>query len=720
MFMIVLSTYSCQLSAKDKTGLGYEDQLSESDSEVLPSVFDIHSTDGDDNPTNDRFKKGNGYHAVPPPLTGNYMPPLADLSFAGLDDSIYRPTSNKVSASISKGEPSVIKISNISVKMPKVDSIRTSGVIIEDWVIDDEDTLVDTQVDSQTTVKPSFKKIKFTKARNESVKCDKQADTPKIVTQNSKADRKDWNCNLTQKPRISKETVNTVRINGVNTAGQTSVSIVEGNGVTAVKTSVGCVWRTKITNLNHVFKDSIGSWISKRVKLIDPQGRLKEKTHHEMSLAALWHLPSFVLLPFRNSISQEGSGEDSLKLKELMDLCTNLSNKVLDLESEVIDINSTNQEKIEKLESKESSKQRRKLAVIDADVEINLKKVQAEAYNLDLDHQEKVLSMLDVNDEELTGVEEVLEVVKAVKLITEVVTTVGVNVNDATVKDTPITVAEATKVIVEVSKPRKRKDEEVARQLEAELNADINWNAVIEQVKRSERLTDCSNEISSSKEKAFNRSSIQEEYDSPQAFLNKVNEGIKVPEKEVRQEKEGEVESSKREDESLEQEIVKKQKMEQEIEELKKRLQIVPDDDDDDVYPDATPLASKILIVDYKINTERNKPYFKIIRADGNHRLFMSFSTMMKNFDSDDLESLWKIARERFEKTEPKNYTDDYLLNTLKIMFEKPNVEANIFLLVEKMYPLTHFTLEQMVNDVRLEVDYKSKMSLELLRLVRR
>nr|GFD52501.1 hypothetical protein [Tanacetum cinerariifolium] len=35
------------------------------------------------------------------------------------------------------------------------------------------------------------------------------------------------------------------------------------------------------------------------------------------------------------------SGEDSLKLKELMDLCTNLSNKVLDLESEVIDIKST-------------------------------------------------------------------------------------------------------------------------------------------------------------------------------------------------------------------------------------------------------------------------------------------------------------------------------------------------------------------------------------------
>nr|GEV05205.1 hypothetical protein [Tanacetum cinerariifolium] len=108
-------------------------------------------------------------------------------------------------------------------------------------VSDDEDTLVDTQAESQTTVKPSFKKIEFTKARNESLKSDKQADKLKMVTQNSKTDKKDWNGNLTQKLRISKEIVNTVRINGANTAGQTSVSTVEGNGVTAVNTSAGFV-----------------------------------------------------------------------------------------------------------------------------------------------------------------------------------------------------------------------------------------------------------------------------------------------------------------------------------------------------------------------------------------------------------------------------------------------------------------------------------------------
>ncbi|GKD79106.1 ribonuclease H-like domain-containing protein [Tanacetum coccineum] len=121
-----------QLSIKDKTGLGYGDQLSESDSEVPTSVFDSRSSDEDDNRTNDRFKKGGGYHAVPPPLTGNYMPPLADLSFAGLDDSVYRPTTNRSSASTSQGDASVTQTSNISVEMPKDDSVRTNGVIIKD------------------------------------------------------------------------------------------------------------------------------------------------------------------------------------------------------------------------------------------------------------------------------------------------------------------------------------------------------------------------------------------------------------------------------------------------------------------------------------------------------------------------------------------------------------------------------------------------------------
>ncbi|GKE77394.1 hypothetical protein Tco_1543514 [Tanacetum coccineum] len=75
---------------------------------------------------------------------------------------------------------------------------------------------------------------------------------------------------VTPNTKISNEKVNTVRVNGVNTAGQTAVSVVKGTGVTAVKASVGCGWRPKMTDLNNVSKDNSGSWVSKRVNYIDP------------------------------------------------------------------------------------------------------------------------------------------------------------------------------------------------------------------------------------------------------------------------------------------------------------------------------------------------------------------------------------------------------------------------------------------------------------------
>ncbi|GJR70104.1 hypothetical protein Tco_0016169 [Tanacetum coccineum] len=117
----------------------------------------------------EQFKKDNGYHVVPPPLTKNYMPPLADLSFVGLDDSIYKPTLNKTSASVSQVETSITPPSNTSVEIPRVKSVRLSGVIIEDWVSDDDDDIFQSN-DLQATNKRSFKRIEFTNARNESVK----------------------------------------------------------------------------------------------------------------------------------------------------------------------------------------------------------------------------------------------------------------------------------------------------------------------------------------------------------------------------------------------------------------------------------------------------------------------------------------------------------------------------------------------------------------------
>nr|GFA60154.1 hypothetical protein [Tanacetum cinerariifolium] len=115
----------------------------------------------------------------------------------------------------------------------------------------------------------------------------------------------------------------------------------------------------------------------------------------------------------------------------------------------------------------------------------------------------------------------------------------------------------------------------------------------------------------------------------------------------------------------------------------------------------------------------------------------------------EDLEALWSLVKEIFLTKKPKNFSDDFLLVTLGAMFEKPNIHAQIWknqrtihglvkvkgwkllescgmqiitftstqliLLVEKKYPLTRFTLDQMLNVVRLKVEEESKVSLELL-----
>ncbi|GJS52377.1 putative ribonuclease H-like domain-containing protein [Tanacetum coccineum] len=61
----------------------------ETDSENSLSIFDVRSSDEENTPENDRFSK-NGYKVVPPPITGNFLTPRADISFAGLDEYAIR------------------------------------------------------------------------------------------------------------------------------------------------------------------------------------------------------------------------------------------------------------------------------------------------------------------------------------------------------------------------------------------------------------------------------------------------------------------------------------------------------------------------------------------------------------------------------------------------------------------------------------------------------
>ncbi|GJS42152.1 ribonuclease H-like domain-containing protein [Tanacetum coccineum] len=144
-----------QMSAKDKNGLGYGTQLdemsnkSETDSEISMSVFEVRSSDEEITPANDRFSKADGYHVVPPPITGNFLTPRADISFAGLDEYAIRKKiiESKTDTSKSKTSETVGKTNEVNIEKPKSvhesvvpkPKINRDKVIIEDWNSDDED-----------------------------------------------------------------------------------------------------------------------------------------------------------------------------------------------------------------------------------------------------------------------------------------------------------------------------------------------------------------------------------------------------------------------------------------------------------------------------------------------------------------------------------------------------------------------------------------------------
>ncbi|GKE38359.1 hypothetical protein Tco_1461764, partial [Tanacetum coccineum] len=74
------------------------------------------------------------------------------------------------------------------------------------------------------------------------------------------------------------------------------------------------------------------------------------------------------------------------------------------------------------------------------------------------------------------------------------------------------------------------------------------------------------------------------------------------------------------------------------------RLKVVPDKEE--VAIDVIPLATKPPSnVDYKIHKEGKKTYYQIIRADGSSKIHLVFSHMLKSFDREDLETLWKLVK---------------------------------------------------------------------------
>ncbi|GJX61383.1 hypothetical protein Tco_0294283 [Tanacetum coccineum] len=179
-----------QISAKDKAGLGYNSKINES--EMVNSVFNSKESDVDGSPVNDRFKTGEGFHVVPPPYTGNYMPSRPNLSFAGLDDSVYK-------AKVSKTITIASKTSKDSLEKPK--TVRPSAPIIEDWDTDSDNDSVFRPKPVQT--KPKFTKINFVKS-DENVKSVNKENTHRQEeyprkSQSPRDNRRNWNGMMTQK-----------------------------------------------------------------------------------------------------------------------------------------------------------------------------------------------------------------------------------------------------------------------------------------------------------------------------------------------------------------------------------------------------------------------------------------------------------------------------------------------------------------------------------------
>nr|GEU51252.1 ribonuclease H-like domain-containing protein [Tanacetum cinerariifolium] len=166
-----------QISPKDKTGLGYDSQLNEKDlndihmnkSNVFESASDssVNESEEDNNQVNDRYKAGEGYHAVPPPYTRNFMPPRLDLSFAGLDDSVFKSTMSESITSVYKTETSASKTSKESMDKPK--TVRPNAPLIEDWESNSDDDCVIRPTIKQ--IKPSCAKINFVKSDENTRKC---------------------------------------------------------------------------------------------------------------------------------------------------------------------------------------------------------------------------------------------------------------------------------------------------------------------------------------------------------------------------------------------------------------------------------------------------------------------------------------------------------------------------------------------------------------------
>ncbi|GJS65774.1 hypothetical protein Tco_0680338 [Tanacetum coccineum] len=183
-------------------------------------------------------------------------------------------------------------------------------------------------------------------------------------------------------------------------------------------------------------------------------------------------------------------------------------------------------------------------------------------------------------------------------------------------------------------------------------------------------------ELMDKRKKHFARLRAEEQRRKPPTKAQKRNMDTELVKKSSKKAEMAQESSSKRTCDELEQEKVKKQKIDDDEADMKKHMEIVPDDE---VEINAIPLATKPpIIVDWKIIKEGKMGHFQIIRVDGSSRRYSSMIKMLQSIDREDLETLWKLVKAKHGNTRPEEGYKRVLWGDLKVMFE-PDVESEVW-----------------------------------------
>ncbi|GJV94933.1 hypothetical protein Tco_1546510, partial [Tanacetum coccineum] len=244
------------------------------------SVFRCNKSDSENLPLHKRLAKTGEMQAVPPPMTGNYLPSGPDIE---IDDSQYTYGPEKTQPSESESqttkldtcnsnistEPSelvsepVVNETNVEVQ-PKVWS---DAPIIEEYESDSDDECVTVQTKGLLSLYNSSLSLSlflFSCFSHLIRDCDYHVKLAKQVELNKQ------NMSKGNGTGVRKPTWNNVqRVKEVSTVGE--------KWVTAVKSSADCKWRTPGYYNNILSKYNGGSSLRNYSSFKDPLGRLKPK-----------------------------------------------------------------------------------------------------------------------------------------------------------------------------------------------------------------------------------------------------------------------------------------------------------------------------------------------------------------------------------------------------------------------------------------------------------